>query len=132
MIQAWCVGAGAINVTLQAMAAYPNHEVWAFLNKEAPTEIANFMACARRLGANQLLAYGNRLATEGIKGTNFPSVFFAAITLLTVTVPAIYNANQIDVPVSFKRLGNYATGLSYVHLKTSIDIGNIRKIHWLA
>ena len=49
-----------------------------------------------------------------------------------MTAPAIYNANQIDVPASFKRLGNYATGPPYVHLKTSMDIGNIRKMHWLA
>jgi len=54
------------------------------------------------------------------------------LLLLLLMILPIYKANQIDVPVSFRKLGNYATGLSYAHLKTSIDIGNVRKIHWQA
>ena len=39
---------------------------------------------------------------------------------------------QVDVPVSFRKLGSYATGLSFAHLKTSIDIGNVRRTHAMA
>ena len=51
-------------------------------------------------------------------------LLFFAINLRT--------SEQMDIPIAFRRLGNFATGLSFAHLKTSINIGNVRKNHWQA
>jgi hypothetical protein len=47
-------------------------------------EMEAFIDSARRLGANQLMAFGTRNETKGIKGTNFPSVLHAAVALLKI------------------------------------------------
>lgn len=76
------VRASALNICLQAIAMYPRHEVWAYLNQQCPAEMASFRNSAIQLGTNPLLAFGNHAATEGIKGTRFPSLVAASVSLL--------------------------------------------------
>ena len=51
------------------------------------------------------------------------------VLLLFLIQFCFVSTTQIDVPVSFRRMGYYATGLSYAHLKTNINIENVRKLN---
>ena len=82
--QALGVGASSVTLVLQAIKAYPNHEVWAYLASEAPTEMAAFRAASRTVARSQLIGLGSHRETETIKGALFPSVAFAACQLLTI------------------------------------------------
>ena len=51
------------------------------------------------------------------------------VLLLILIQFCFVSTTQIDVPVSFRRMGYYATGLSHAHLKTNINIENVRKLN---
>ena len=61
---------------------------------------------------------------------------FKATVLLIIAQVAISIATEIatqpehiNVPVSFKRIGSFATGLSYGHVRATINFGQMQKAH---
>lgn len=82
IMQTLGVRASALNICLQAISMYPQHEVWAFLNQRCPMEMLAFQDAAVQLGNNPLVSFGSHANTEAIKGTRFPSLVAASVSLL--------------------------------------------------
>ncbi len=74
----------AVNLVLQAIKAYPSHEVWTYLRDENPTEMEAFLRSARYAARHQYAGFGDRAMTEIVKGTRFPSVAYATVELLKI------------------------------------------------
>jgi hypothetical protein len=55
--QALGAGMSAVNIVLQAIKAYPQHEIWEFLNQNCPAKIANFKESVRFFAKNQLARF---------------------------------------------------------------------------
>ena len=52
--------------------------------------------------------------------------------LFIISLIVISNATQpehVNVPVSFKRIGSFASGLSYGHVRATIKFSQMKKVH---
>ena len=67
------------------------------------------------------------------QNSDLPSFNFEMlkVTLLSTLVAfaIALQPEHIHVPVTFKRIGKFATGLSYGHLRATIDFAQMKKAH---
>ncbi len=67
------------------------------------------------------------------QNSDLPSFNFEMlkVTLLSTLIAfaIALQPEHVNVPVTFKRIGKFATALSYGHLRTTIDFAQMKKAH---
>lgn len=58
-------------------------------------------------------------------------MLFKTILLLVIVTSAVQAQDSVKIPVAFRRVGKLATGLSYAHLRATIDFGQVQRAHKL-
>ena len=80
--------------------------------------------------AKNLQKNGNFSAKFKFESVTFK--MFKETLLLILSLAVISKTSQpehINVPVSFKRIGRFATGLSYGHIRATINFNQLLKAH---